>query len=44
MSFEDKNLSEKDKILSLFSACFLNYYKKFLYETSHDFKEFYVEE
>jgi len=41
MSFEDKNLSEKDKILSLFSACFLNYYKKFLYETSHDFKEFY---
>ena len=29
MSFEDKNLSEKDKILSLFSACFLNYYKNF---------------
>jgi len=41
ISFKDKNLSERDKIMTLYSACYLNYYRKFLYDTSHEFEEFY---
>ena len=41
ISFADKNLSERDKIMTLYSACFLNYFKKFLYDTNHKFEEFY---
>ena len=41
ITFEDKNLTEREKLRALFSVCFLNYYKKFLYDTSHDFKEYY---
>ena len=41
ISFNDKNLSERDKIMTIYSACFLNYYRKFLYDTSHEFEEFF---
>ena len=41
ISFSDKALSERDKIMTIYSACFLNYYKKFLYDTKHNFEEFY---
>lgn len=41
ISFGDKNLSERDKIMTIYSACFLNYFKKFLYNTKHEFEEFY---
>ena len=41
ISFADKNLSEREKIMTLYSACFLNYFKKFLYDTNHKFEEFY---
>ena len=41
ISFADKALSERDKIMTIYSACFLNYYKKFLYDTKHNFEEFY---
>ena len=41
ISFKDKSLSERDKIMTLYSACFLNYYKKFLYDTTHKFEEYY---
>ena len=39
--FEDKNLSEREKVMVIYSACFLNYYKKFLYDINHTFEEFY---
>lgn len=39
--FEDKNLSEREKVMVVYSACFLNYYKKFLYDINHTFEEFY---
>ena len=39
--FEDKNLSEREKVMVIYSACFLNYYKKFLYDINHSFEEFY---
>ncbi len=39
--FEDKNLSEREKVMVIYSACFLNYYKKFLYDINHNFEEFY---
>ena len=39
--FEDKNLTEREKVMVIYSACFLNYYKKFLYDTNHTFQEFY---
>ena len=39
--FEDKNLSEREKVMVIYSACFLNYYKKFLYDINHTFDEFY---
>ena len=41
ISFNDKGLSERDKIMTIYSACFLNYYRKFLYDTSHEFEEFF---
>ena len=41
ISFKDKNLSERDKIMTIYSACFLNYYRKFLYDTNHEFEEFF---
>ena len=39
--FEDKNLSEREKVMVIYSACFLNYYKKFLYDINNTFEEFY---
>ena len=39
--FEDKNLTEREKVMVLYSACFLNYYKKFLYDINHTFEEYY---
>ena len=39
--FEDKNLSEREKVMVIYSSCYLNYYKKFLYDTNHTFEEFY---
>ena len=39
--FSDKNLSEREKVMTIYSACFLNYYKRFLYDTNHSFEEFY---
>ena len=39
--FEDKNLSEREKVMVVYSSCFLNYYKKFLYDTTHNFEEFF---
>ena len=41
VAFKDKNLNERGKMIALYSACFLNYYKKFLYDTSHEFEEYY---
>ena len=41
ISFKDKNLSERDKIMAIYSAFYLNYYRKFLYDTSHEFEEFF---
>ena len=38
------NLSEKEKVLILFSACFLHYYSKFGYNISNSFEEFYTNE
>ena len=41
ISFSDKYLSEREKVMTIYSACFLNYYKRFLYDTNHSFEEFY---
>ena len=39
--FENNNLSEKEKVMVLYSACFLNYYKKFCFDINHTFEEYY---
>ena len=39
--FENTNLSEKEKVMVLYSACFLNYYKKFCFDINHTFEEYY---
>ena len=39
--FGNNNLSEKEKVMVLYSACFLNYYKKFCFDINHTFEEYY---
>ena len=39
--FENNNLSEKEKVMVLYSACFLNYYKKFCFDINHTFEQYY---
>ena len=39
--FENTNLTEKEKIMVIYSACFLNYYRKFCFNTDHTFEEYY---
>ena len=39
--FENTNLSEKEKVMVLYSACFLNYYKKFCFDINHTFEQYY---
>ena len=41
ISFANKNLSEREKIMAIYSALFLNYFKKFLYDTMNKFDDFY---
>ena len=41
ISFADKTLSERDKIMAIYSALYLNYFKKFLYDTINKFYDFY---
>ena len=41
ISFMDKNLSEKEKVIHLYSSCLLIYYKKFCFETNNTFEEYY---
>ena len=41
ISFADKTLSERDKIMTIYSALYLNYFKKFLYDTTNIFEDFY---
>lgn len=41
--FENKDLTEREKVMAVFSSCFLNYYKKFLYDIDHTFEEFFDE-
>ena len=39
--FENNNLTEKEKVMVIYSACFLNYYKKFCFDINHTFEEYY---
>jgi hypothetical protein len=41
ISFADKTLSERDKIMTIYSALYLNYFKKFIYDTTNKFEDFY---
>ena len=41
ISFADKTLSERNKIMTIYSALYLNYFKKFLYDTTNKFEDFY---
>ena len=36
-----KNLSEKEKVIILYSSCLLIYYKKFCFDTNNTFEEYY---
>ena len=42
ISFADKTLSERDKIMTIYSALYLNYFKKFIYDTTNKFEDFIV--
>ena len=39
--FDNTNLTEKEKVMVIYSACFLNYYRKFCFNTDHSFEEYY---
>lgn len=41
LTFEDTSLVEKDKMMVLFSACFLYYYKNFSYDTNNKFSDYF---
>ena len=41
LSFENQNLTEKEKVMVIYSACFLNYYKKFCFELNNTFEQYY---
>ena len=39
--FENNSLSEKDKVLTLYSACYLHYYRNYAYETNNTFSDYF---
>lgn len=42
--FTDSNLTEKDKVMTLFSVCYLHYYSCFAYDASNSFASYYNDE
>lgn len=41
LTWEDSTLPEKDKIMTLYSACFFHYYHMFSYETNNTFADYF---
>ena len=41
ISFYNKNLNIKEKVIILYSSCLLIYYKKFCFDTNNSFEEFF---
>ena len=41
LNFEDENLTMKSKVLLLYSACILIYYKKFCFNTDNTFEQYF---
>ena len=39
--FNNQNLSEKEKVIILYSSCLLIYYKKFCFDTNNSFEEYF---
>ena len=44
ISFNNKNLSEKEKVIILYSSCLLIYYKKFCFDTNNTFEGYFDNE
>ena len=41
IAFNDQKLSEKEKVIILYSSCLLIYYKKFCFDTNNSFEEYF---